>query len=764
MNTVSWSSRVSPFEVPPSAPPAVGCPPVRRNTAGIQSLICAALLATTAACQTSRSGDSDSAGSSDAFGVSDGVVFLSPDTACCDLGTPFEGQDTASLDPDTSPPIGCADDDDCGTENPCVVSVCGVGGTCSVTALLGKPCDDANVCTTGDACDAEGRCAGGASVLEESTPCVTCTCHPVTGVACDPTPSGEECDDGHCCTTNDRCVVCDGDADCNELGRACRGAATACSDLDPCTLDACACDADDQPVCSAPPAVDGAPCEADALLCTTGDSCLDGVCVAGPSVPLDDGDPCTQDLCVKGEVVHQPLNAGQCDDGNECTTADHCALGTCVGGPPVSCVVPECAGSASCVSGQGCVTAWLPEGASCAGSALCAAAFACNAEHVCAPIGPKTCDDGDLCTADACDPETGECVFTPSNAACDPGVACVNGACEPPADDCSTCPSTCLPDGTCCPIDAFCPTTDTTLSGTQSFSAVYVPVGVTVRCVGSAPLVLNVSGSVWIDGVLAADGTNAGTVSDSLVTPGACGGFAGGDGFRDCTSSATTFCEASGAAACQALISPKETWSGNACTYLAFAPGQPGDGPGGGFGGQMAHPLHNAALGRPAGGGGGSYASSGVGGTGGQTQCGALAGGAAGPPGSTANLLQGGSGGGAGGMARNNDCGSGCTAGCTAWGGDGGAGGGVVHVVATGPVTVNGLLTARGGNGGNGGGAVCTGAGGGGAGGVVRVVAPTLVTPGPGHIDAAGGKGGTSSCGPGQGAGGAGGSGVVVAP
>ena len=67
----------------------------------------------------------------------------------------------------------------------------------------------------------------------------------------------------------------------------------------------------------------------------------------------------------KGVVEHEPLLEGQCDDGDNCTTADYCFLGTCVGGNQVQCVVTVCASSASCVTGQGCVSVWKPEGAVC---------------------------------------------------------------------------------------------------------------------------------------------------------------------------------------------------------------------------------------------------------------------------------------------------------------------------------------------------------------------------------------------------------------
>ena len=581
--------------------------------------------------------------------------------------------------------------------------------------------------------------------------------------------------------------------------------------------------------------------------------------MSGPALPLDDGDPCTQDLCVKGVIEHKPLTQGQCDDGNECTTDDRCSLGTCIGGPPVTCLVPECAGSASCVAGKGCVSVWLPEGAICDGESPCASAFACNADHACAPTVGKSCDDSDACTVDGCDPVTGGCTSAPtgidctdpapcglaqcnpSTGACDAvapnGTPCDGGTCESGectckpncnGNDCGgdgcggscgscgegtctngqcscvpncngkecgddgcggicgsclsgttcnggqclgcadTCPTLCLPDGSCCPPGGFCPKTNTTLSGGQSFEVVYIPAGVTVQCAGSAPLELAVSGDVIIDGALRADGAAGVASPESTRTKGVCGGHDGGDGYRDCTSSATTFCETTPAstATCLALISPKESYSGSACAYLSGAPGEPGYGPGGGSGGPEANPLHNEAPGNAPGGGGGSFISAGQNGQNGVTPCKTLAGGKAGPVIGGASQ-QGGSGGGGGGMARNGACAVACPLGCTAWGGDGGAGGGVIKVTASGTVSVNGVVSARGGNGGAGGGAVCYAGGGGGSGGSIVISAPSLITKGAtsSHVIVSGGEGGPASitC-PTAGAGGAGGSGLLVAP
>lgn len=54
-----------------------------------------------------------------------------------------------------------------------------------------------------------------------------------------------------------------------------------------------------------------------------------------------DFNECTDDVCdATGQCLH-PNNSAACDDANACTTADTCALGTCVGGP----IAAACVGS-----------------------------------------------------------------------------------------------------------------------------------------------------------------------------------------------------------------------------------------------------------------------------------------------------------------------------------------------------------------------------------------------------------------------------------
>jgi hypothetical protein len=326
-----------------------------------------------------------------------------------------------------------------------------------------------------------------------------------------------------------------------------------------------------------------------------------------------------------------------------------------------------------------------------------------------------------------------------------------------------------------CGPEDFCPTSDTELSGTQHFEQLYIPAGVTVTCSGEAPLILVVQGIARIEGRLTAAG-QAGVGHSETDNQGICGGFKGGDGFRECTLHSTSLCveDPEVQEACQELISPQESYSGPACVYLGNAPGQPGDGPGGGRGGARGYYMtdtNDSDVG--GGGGGGSYIAAGVAGQEGYTnECGTPAGGEpgglVGPPPEDAFPL-GGSGGGGGGFARTGTCGQ-CGGGCVGWGGDGGAGGGVIVLVAGGTIDLTGVISARGGDGGTGhrGGDSCAGSGGGGgSGGAVLLQAPAVNIP-PDiaqHVDVSGGKGGFPVCSSNSvGAGGDGGEGLRSIP
>lgn len=189
---------------------------------------------------------------------------------------------------------------DCDDHNPCTGDECEPGKGCLYRPAEG-PCEDGNVCTTGDRC-AEGVCIGGPPLdCDDHAPCTTDSCVP--GEGCVHDWNKAPCDDGDPCTTQDRCH----EGDC--LG----GPPLDCDDHDPCTLDFCVpmlgCRHGEVPeVCNGQDDdCDGETDEEGAKGCVTryldedGDGwgvSSDGRCLCGPEPPFT------------------ALQAGDCDDGD----------------------------------------------------------------------------------------------------------------------------------------------------------------------------------------------------------------------------------------------------------------------------------------------------------------------------------------------------------------------------------------------------------------------------------------------------------------
>ena len=401
-----------------------------------------------------------------------GPVLLALATAACGDATTGATGDTGAASDTTPPP--CEDAAGCDDGDPCSADRCD-DGLCTHSVAVGAACDDGDACTDGDVCGSNGRC-GGATIPLPRPPCATCTCDPASGVTCVAVALGTACDDQDCCSPSSRCAACDPATDpgCPAWEAVCAGTRDGCDDGNACTDDTCACDDDDERVCGHADVADGTACEADPNACTSEDTCQAGHCELGTPLPLDDGDPCTVDRCVKGDVVHDLANSGQCDDGNECTQDDHCALGACVGGPAVECAKPECASSVSCVPGTGCVAVWKPAESVCEDGDACTTVSVCDAAHGCVPSVSVAIDDGDACTVDACDPTTGEVTHLPTPLTCgDDHNPCTVDTCNPATGACGV-P---VPDGSTVPDADLCDGLETCHDG-------QVKDGVTVSCAG----------------------------------------------------------------------------------------------------------------------------------------------------------------------------------------------------------------------------------------------------------------------------------------
>lgn len=165
--------------------------------------------------------------------------------------------------------------------------------------------------------------------------------------------------------------------------------------------------------------------------------CEEGVCVPEPD-PLpkdcDDDNPCTDDHC-DGSIgcVNKPTS------GAQCWLDSACEAGTCNQGV---CVIPQ---GASCDDGNPCTEDTCDPVAGCINAPLdqvpCISDSVCIIESAC--VGGScqglevNCNDGNICTLDGCDPVTGcfhdladnECCEQ-GQSKCDDGNPCTDDGCS----------------------------------------------------------------------------------------------------------------------------------------------------------------------------------------------------------------------------------------------------------------------------------------------------------------------------------------------
>jgi len=355
-------------------------------------------------------------------------------TAACKCG---DGTCDKSCETAEACPIDCgtpactaADVTACDDKNECTKDTCNDTGSCVHSSIAG-PCNDGNACTSKDTCSGS-QCQGGAAlVCDDGNPCTNDACEPANG--CAYVANSLPCSDDDVCTTGDACV----------LGECKSGAPTTCDDFNACTKDACQVGkgcanlADDATACT------------DGSECTTVDTCVGGECVGAAPLVCDDGEGCTLDGCDKNVGCTHSTIVGSCDDGDACTTGDLCSDDACVGGAVKDCDdVNPCTDDA-CVAATGCThTAnTLP----CDDKDACTVGDVC-AQSACMPGAVTSCADDNLCTTDACNKATGcghvnNALPCTDGSACTVGDACKDAACLPGA------PTVC-DDGNVCTEDA----------------------------------------------------------------------------------------------------------------------------------------------------------------------------------------------------------------------------------------------------------------------------------------------------------------------
>ena len=259
----------------------------------------------------------------------------------CQAGTPVDFDDAIpctndSCDPQTGLAIHqpddalCADADLCNGAEICTVGLgCQAGPpldiddgiTCTldscdpasgeITHLTNDAlCDDDDVCTGVEFCDAAQGCqAGTPIVIDDGIGCTLDSCDPQSG-AVTHLADDARCDDGNSCNGEE---LCDASLDCQA------GTPPVIDDGVGCTVDSCS-------------IVAGVSNTPDDTRCSDGDLC-NGVeicdpvldCVAGTPRAVDDGIECTADACdpLTGVVTNRPVDS-VCSDDNRCNGIEFC--------------------------------------------------------------------------------------------------------------------------------------------------------------------------------------------------------------------------------------------------------------------------------------------------------------------------------------------------------------------------------------------------------------------------------------------------------
>jgi len=143
------------------------------------------------------------------------------------------------------------------------------------------------------------------------------------------------------------------------------------------------------------------------------------------------------------DAAAAPADAAPTDVPAACTTTTCATAADCpesAYGTAVACQIAVCA--AGC-----CKVAEAQEGGACADGDLCTVGEICSG-GICVGA-PKTCDDGNACTLDTCNPQTGACMGTAK--VCASPSACQKGACDPKSGACGgeTKPGFCFVQGAC---------------------------------------------------------------------------------------------------------------------------------------------------------------------------------------------------------------------------------------------------------------------------------------------------------------------------
>jgi hypothetical protein len=369
----------------------------------------------------------------------------------------------------------------------CNTATCSAASCTKVPKADGTVCNDGNLCTQTDTCQA-GVCIG-SNPITCPTPTGQClvaeTCDPSTGVCPSPfAPDGTSCNDGNACTQTDKCQT-----------GVCKGSnPITCLPSDACHVVG-TCDTSTG-VCSNPIATDGNTCN-DENACTQTDTCQSGVCTGSNPITC----PPPSDVChVAGTcdtstgLCSYPFapDGTSCNDDNACTLTDSCQSGSCIGSPVTCSALDQChiPGTCDYITGE-CSNPDAIDGKTCNDNNACTQTDTCIS-GVCTGDNFVTCSDpSDVChVVGICDTTTGVCSnpFALDGTGCNDDNACtqtdscqsgvctgsnpitcsaldqchIPGICDTSSGECSN-PS--APDGNTCNDENACTQTDTCQSG-----------------------------------------------------------------------------------------------------------------------------------------------------------------------------------------------------------------------------------------------------------------------------------------------------------
>jgi MYXO-CTERM domain-containing protein len=293
---------------------------------------------------------------------------------------------------------------------------------CDQTGACSNPVGNENgSCSDGDACNGAETCQGGSCTKQANFSCPTDNnvCH---APSCDAVKGcGQQNLSGNACNDGN---VCNGADTCSN--GVCQPGATikTCDDGNPCTVDSC----DPKLDCQHVALEAGSSCDNDKDVCNGSGICdANKQCVPVAAPKCDDGNVCTDDKCDPVKGCFKVNNAASCSDNNLCTTNDKCSGGTCVGGAAPTCNDGEECTTDTCDPAVGCVNAAVKPGTLCSDSNACTTTDVCDQKGKCVGSGGPSCEDNNPCTQNFCDVLNGQACSNPAEK---DGITCALDKCH----------------------------------------------------------------------------------------------------------------------------------------------------------------------------------------------------------------------------------------------------------------------------------------------------------------------------------------------